>query len=574
MESCHKAINIKPDFAEAHHNLGNALKELGQLDEAFTCHRRAVALNPQGDEFWGGLAESFEAISFTSVDDELLQDLLHLLETPTVRPSQVIRPLINALLCYPEFSQLLELVSSEKPGIGIAYGDMAEQLSETPLFLRIMQLCPISDLKIEWMLTFLRQAMLQETMAGNTDEKSLPFSSALALHCFVNEYIFQETKEETASVEQLAQQIATLVEKGQDVPPPFIATLGAYRPLYNFVWGQELCEREWPDNIKEVIARQVSEPREERLLRSQISSLTPIRDVVSQSVREQYEENPYPRWIKTGLADKGRAIGAVLQRAPLRLDLGDHESPGSPEILVAGCGTGQHALFTASRYSNARVLAVDLSLSSLSYALRQTNELGISNIEYAQADIMELGTLGRQFDLIECVGVLHHLGDPLAGWRILVDLLRPGGIMMIGLYSETAHQHIIGGRSLIAERGYTTSPEDIRRCRQDFISKAKHGNRTMVDICNSPDFFSLSECRDLLFHVQEYRFSIPQIEEALEVLKLSFLGFNLRNQEALLKFRKSYPGKHALTLLPQWQKFEPENPGTFGAMYQFYCKKT
>ena len=62
----------------------------------------------------------------------------------------------------------------------------------------------------------------------------------------------------------------------------------------------------------------------------------------------------------------------------------------SPEILVAGCGTGQHALVTASRVSNARVLALDLSLSSLSYALRKSEELDFSNIEYVQGDIMEL----------------------------------------------------------------------------------------------------------------------------------------------------------------------------------------
>ena len=568
-----KAIDIKPDLAEAHANLGNVLRELGKLEEAFTCYRRAVILDPQRGVFLAGLAVSLEAISFTSVDDKLLQDLLHLLEQPTVRASQVTRPIISALRCHPEFSQLLELTGSEKPGIGIAYGDMAEQLSEIPLFLRIMQLCPINDLKLEWMLTFLRQAMLQETMAGKTDERSLPFSSALALHCFVNEYIFQETKEETAAVEQLLQQIATLVDEGQDIPPSLVATVAAYRPLYEFAWAQELCEHEWIDNIKEVITRQISEPQEEQSLRSQIPQLTSIKNAVSESVRQQYEENPYPRWVKPGLDGTGGAIGAVLRKSPLRLDLGEYESPENPEILVAGCGTGQHALVTASRFSNARVLAVDLSLSSLSYALRKTKELGCSNIEYAQADILELGALGRQFDLIECVGVLHHLGDPLAGWRVLVDLLRPGGIVKIGLYSETARQQIIDGRSLIAEKGYTTSPEDIRRCREDFISKAKHGNRTMVDICNSPSFFSLSNCRDMLFHVQEHGFTLPQIEGNLQALKLRFLGFEMGGQRTFKKFEKSHPGKQALTSLPLWHKFELQNPGTFRAMYQFWCKK-
>jgi SAM-dependent methyltransferase len=186
---------------------------------------------------------------------------------------------------------------------------------------------------------------------------------------------------------------------------------------------------------------------------------------------------------------------------------------------------------------------------------------------------MELGDLGRQFDLIECVGVLHHLGDPLAGWRVLVDLLQPGGIMQVGLYSETARQHIISGRSLISEKGYTASSEDIRRCRQCIIAKAEDGNREMAKICNSQDFFSLSNCRDLLFHVQEHRFTLPQIEEALQALKLEFLGFEIRGQTALRKFRKSHPNKRALTSLSLWHNFELENPDTFGGMYQFWCKK-
>ena len=441
-----------------------------------------------------------------------------------------------------------------------------------PLLLRIMHLNPLRDLEIERMFTALRSLLLQETMAGSGDGSVLPFSIALSLQCFTNEYVFSESDADRAAVEQLQEKVGVDLAKGEDVRACDVITLSAYRPLYGFSWAGELCERVWEDSIQEVIRRQVLEPREELSLRTQIPRLTTIQNMVSHSVREQYEENPYPRWIRAGLKETGKGIGAVLEGSPLRFDLGDYVSPERPDILVAGCGTGQHALLTAATFSNSRVLAIDLSLSSLSYAMRKTNALGVSGIEYAQADIMELGNLGRQFDLIESVGVLHHLDDPLAGWGILVDLLRPGGVMKIGLYSELACQHVVAGRSLIAEKGYTTSAEEIRRCRQDIIAMGEGGNGGMKKICDTFDFFNLSECRDLLFHVQEHRFTLPQIEESLEALQLGFLGFEMRNQ-VLKAFGKEYPGKHDPGSLSRWHKFELDNPDTFWGMYQFWCKK-
>ena len=145
-------------------------------------------------------------------------------------------------------------------------------------------------------------------------------------------------------------------------------------------------------------------------------------------------------------------------------------------MLIAGCGTGQHAIETAQRFAGARVLAIDLSLTSLAYALRKTRELGVRNIEYAQADILKLGTIGRTFDVIESSGVLHHLADPFAGWRVLLSLLRPGGFMAVGLYSEIARADIVEARAFIAERGYGSSADDIRRCRQELDrARGRHG---------------------------------------------------------------------------------------------------
>ena len=226
------------------------------------------------------------------------------------------------------------------------------------------------------------------------------------------------------------------------------------------------------------------------------------------------------------------------------------------------------------RYSTATVLAVDLSLSSIAYAIRKTRELGITNVEYAQADIMELGTLERRFDLIESIGVLHHLEDPVAGWRILTDLLRPGGLMKIGLYSELAREDVVACRKLISDKKYSASAEDIRRCRQDIVSLSAEGNDLLSRIFSKNDFFSMSECRDLLFHVQEHRFTLPQLEKALTELELEFVGFEMREQGALTALRTRNPQGTDLTSLRLWHQFELENPDTFSNMYQFWCRKS
>ena len=101
----------------------------------------------------------------------------------------------------------------------------------------------------------------------------------------------------------------------------------------------------------------------------------------------------------------------------------------APFILIAGCGTGQHSIGAASRFSKCDVTAVDLSLSSLAYAKRKTDEFGFTNIDYLQADILNLRKMDKEFDIIESAGVLHHMDEPMAGWNVLVDLLKPDGLM-------------------------------------------------------------------------------------------------------------------------------------------------
>ena len=224
------------------------------------------------------------------------------------------------------------------------------------------------------------------------------------------------------------------------------------------------CE---PGPVDEVLRQQIREPLEEQALRAGIECLTPITSGVSEEVRDQYEQNPYPRWVKLPIREQALRFNDELRRSLPFAPFTPLPDDSAPEVLVAGCGTGSHSIFVAQRFRGARVLAIDLSLSSISYAKRKTQELGMTNIEYAQADILKLGDIARTFDIIESVGVLHHLADPFDGWRTLLSRLRPGGFMCLGFYSEIARRHVVKAREFIAARGYASTPDDIRRFRQD-----------------------------------------------------------------------------------------------------------
>jgi hypothetical protein len=102
---------------------------------------------------------------------------------------------------------------------------------------------------------------------------------------------------------------------------------------------------------------------------------------------------------------------------------------------------------------------------------------------------------------------------------------------------------------------------------------ANDGNADMAKICKGPDFYSLSTCRDLLFHVQEHRFTIPQIIGALDSLNLKFLGFDLKDQSTMKRFKNKHPEKSDILSLALWHELEQQYPDTFANMYQFWCIK-
>jgi SAM-dependent methyltransferase len=348
-----------------------------------------------------------------------------------------------------------------------------------------------------------------------------------------------------------------------------VAALAAYVPLNSLPGFGNLLTRSWPAPLEALLTQQIREPTEEYRLRTTIPAITPIHDATSLPVREQYEHNPYPRWVATHSAGVRMSINSYMQSQFPDADFRHLVLDGPLQVLAAGCGTGQ-VLVDNCRFPGAQTLAVDLSLSSLSYAKRKLQGMDLTDVELAQADILELGSLDRRFDVINSGGVLHHLRDPIAGLRVLLSLLKPNGFMQLALYSEFARTNYVAAQKLVAERGYGSSPDEIRRFRGDLIADEESPMRSGVLDC--PDFYSTSECRDLLFHVQEHRMTIPQLKTIFAEHDLRFIGFIVDAQIRLAYLRR-FPQDAALTSLDNWNVFEQENPLTFVGMYAFWVQK-
>ncbi len=610
-----RAIALNPNFAQAHMNLGNALREEGRVTEAVTHLRRALQLQPSpfahnnlgvalaalGDrealghyqraiDMHPGFLEPYLnlalALATSGRVGEALACVRRSLEINETPDNKVLFTRVVGMLdAVPDDPGLRALVlraategwdsTNDLAAVAatlVKHGSAIETqiargeptwpaVTKEPLLRWLLETTVICDVTLERFLTATRAALLgfAETAPNALDGDQLRFACALARQCFNNEYVYAVTGDEPARAGRLREAIS----------PLRLAVMAAYEPLHSLPDADTLLARPWPAPVDTLLTQQLREPREEAGARASIPRLTPIEDEVSRLVQDQYEQNPYPRWIATGRPIKYDSIDALMRReypeAPFR-PLGKT----GLDVLIAGCGTGRHSIGVARQFPHAKVLAIDLSTASLAYATTRARALGLTNVEHAQADILQLGSIGRTFDVIQVGGVLHHLGDPWAGWKMLLSLLRPSGCMFVALYSELARRDVVAARAHIAARGYGSTAADIRACRQDLMAYPDGAPLKNVVIFN--DFFTTSECRDLLFHVQEHRMTLPEIKHFLAANDLTFLGFEL-DLRVTQQYASRFPDDPTMTDLYHWDVFEQDNPYTFASLYRFWVQR-
>ncbi len=557
------AIKNKPDFIDAYINLGNALMDMHEHKSAFEFYLKAIKINKNYTNTYQHIGRALKKMSFLKPNSNI-QEIMHFIlsQKNIVKPVDISRAAISLIKLDPSLNQILQL--DLKNASNHPVEQIVSLLSSNKLLLKLMSISLIPDTTIETLLRDIRYKLIKSLDKIEFNPNLVHFQSALALHCFTNEYVYYQSDEETKLVEILQNKIENSIMKGIQPEQTCILCLASYKALYQYKWSHLL--KMTPD-IYEVVKRQILEPKLENELKSNLPKLQKITDHISSKVRNQYEGSPYPRWVQTGLNSKPSTFSKINKI--LRLKLFDKKilEIKKPTILIAGCGTGQQSINVASNYENAKILALDLSLSSLAYAKRKTKELGINNIEYMQADILNLEKLNKKFDIVICSGVLHHMDNPINGWKSLKNCLKDGGLMNIGLYSEYARKHIIKIREEINKLNINSNDHTIKEFRRNLMNSSELHHKK---IKRSNNFYSLSEIRDLIFHVQEHRFTIPEIKQCLNELNLNFCGFD--SDEVIKNFKQIYFKDDDLYNLDKWHQFEESNQDTFIKMYQFWCQ--
>lgn len=199
-------------------------------------------------------------------------------------------------------------------------------------------------------------------------------------------------------------------------------------------------------------------------------------------------------------------------------------------ILDAGCGTGVGTEYLVHLNPQAHVTGIDLSAGALQVAKERCRRSGANRVEFHHLSLYDVAHLAGEFDLINCVGVLHHLPDPIRGIQALAPKLAPGGLMHIFVYGELGRWEIQLMQKAIAllqgdRRGDYRDGVQVGR---QLFAALPENNRLVK---RERERWSLENQRDECFadmyvHPQEIDYNIETLFELIDASGLDFVGFS------------------------------------------------
>jgi len=564
--------DLLPKDQDAIRGLEYIYTETKEYQKLFLVYLTLLSNNQLLESEVENLHYCFSNLQINEYTESLEQNAIQLLESPLVDPEKT----------YPFVSQILILkyeLDQKKEHIKL------ETLKKDSLFLLFIKKCLVKTPVLNNLIVYIRKELLEQfiTKTNNNislDKDELLLTNSIAINSWNNEYVEYISKNEKKIVKNILEEIDKTNSNQKSLVEKLLIVL-CYRnviqnPIFRSVSQHDLQN----PNLLNWINKINAQLKEEESLSDTIPQLTPIEDLVSSKVKQQYEQNPYPRWQHCYSNSYLNVLDLIYKETDVYLNK-NFKLNKNQKALIAGCGTGREVVIFSKAF-NCPITAIDMSKSSLAYAKRKAKEHNIDNVSFGMADLLNLHEIGQKFDIISCNGVLHHLDNPMEGWHSLYQHLNHGGYMRISLYSRLARAEINQARTIISNQKITASQENIRKFRHQLISgeheffrpKQNYNiiNNEFFDLSNRGDLSSMSNCRDLLFHVQEKQYTISEIETSLEQLNLKFIGFSI--EKRLLVNPEQYFGNAGdWSNLSCWNEYEKKYPTTFSGMYQFWCYK-
>ncbi|MBN3924253.1 class I SAM-dependent methyltransferase [Nostoc sp. NMS4] len=250
---------------------------------------------------------------------------------------------------------------------------------------------------------------------------------------------------------------------------------------------------------------------------------------VSAAVAKLYNTYPFPpealldepppgyNWRWNWLAAHNFCTGQKPQKQDIR-------------ILDAGCGTGVGTEYLVHLNPQASVVGIDLSSGALAVAKERCQRSGANRVEFHHLSLFDVEQLPGEFDLINCVGVLHHTPDPIRGIQALAKKLAPGGLMHIFVYGELGRWEIqLMQKAIALIQGDKKGDyrDGVQVGRQIFASLPENNRIVKYDKQrwslenNKDEYFA-----DMYVHPQEIDYNIETLFELIDASGLDFIGFS------------------------------------------------
>ncbi len=432
------------------------------------------------------------------------------------------------------------------------------------------------DLELERVLGHLRKSLLKRWLGADSRGFAWTRLTAdLACQADRNAYIMGSDDEEDRALRNLRADLVKpeTITSVSRVLESRMACWAMYRPLAEIPFSKELRDRplsEWSDFMRPLLSKQWKFVRERSQYFDEISVSRGPMTPTSQAVALQYDERPYHCW------DAPSAEVVEIRERLARVNVSAASQRNSAHrsdragLLVVGCGTGQSAVDLALAHPKTMVTAVDISRTSLAYAAWMADRLDVSNITFVHEDFRELPQHGLRYEHVECVGVLHALEEPGDAWRILGELMVPGGTLHVGVYSEIARLGVLRARQEIQRLGVLPTDDAMRGFRDQLVMTESY-QALLNGLKRAQEFYNLSLFRSYLFNALEHCFTVSSIEKGLRGAQLQFLGVEIPRQ-LRAAFERRFPNCVGLQSVDQWKSFEREYAGSL-AMFLFWARK-